>query len=45
MYAKYKISFTWMLTSAGFDFPKVHKRTIKENEQGHVLLSSTVFVH
>lgn len=32
MYMKYEISFSWMLTSAGFDFPKVYKRNefIKE---------------
>lgn len=46
MYMKYEISFSWTLTSAGFDFPKVNnKRTVKRSEQGHVLLSSTVFVH
>lgn len=27
-----------MLTSAGFDFPKVDKRTVKRDEQGYVLL-------
>lgn len=45
MYVKYEISFSWMLTSARFDFSKVHKRTIKGNEQGHVLLSSTALVN
>lgn len=38
MYVNYEISFSWMLTSAGFDFPKVDKRTVKRDEQGYVLL-------
>lgn len=38
MYVNHEISFSWMLTSAGFSFPKVHKRTVKRDEQGHVLL-------
>lgn len=45
MYRKYEIRFSWTLTSAGFDFPKVHKKIVKRNEQGHGLLSPTVFVH
>lgn len=54
MYMKYEISFSWMLASAGFDFPKVHERTVKRNEQGSffqhsfiitILVCSTVFVH
>lgn len=38
MYVNYEMSFSWMLTSARFDFPKVYKRPVKKDEQGHVLL-------
>lgn len=38
MYVNYEISFSWMLTSAGFNFLKVHKRTVKRNEQDHIIL-------
>ena len=38
MYVNYEISFSWMLTSARFDFPKVHKRTVKRDKQGHIPL-------
>lgn len=38
MYVNYEISYSWMLTSAGFDLPEAYKRPVKRDEQGHVLL-------